>query len=113
MSASSGWAEAFLEMMAVERAAAKNTITAYGKDLTDASGFLAGRGRDLGTLPRGHRSLFRGARRAGPVAGDGLTTPRGCPPVLSLRPGEGWRTDDPPPRGRPQARATPAQGAEP
>ncbi|WP_310542177.1 site-specific integrase, partial [Phenylobacterium sp.] len=45
MSASSGWAEAFLEMMTVERAAAKNTITAYGKDLADASGYLAGRGR--------------------------------------------------------------------
>jgi integrase/recombinase XerD len=41
------WAEAFLEMMSVERAAAKNTLTAYTRDLTDASGFLAGRGRDL------------------------------------------------------------------
>ena len=41
------WAEAFLEMMAVERAAARNTLTAYGKDLQDASGFLARRGRDL------------------------------------------------------------------
>ena len=27
------WAEAFLEMMAVERAAAKNTLTAYSRDL--------------------------------------------------------------------------------
>jgi integrase/recombinase XerD len=43
----SSWAEAFLEMMSVERAAAKNTLTAYTGDLTDASGFLAGRGRDL------------------------------------------------------------------
>ena len=25
-----GWVEAFLEMMAVERASAKNTLTAYG-----------------------------------------------------------------------------------
>ena len=41
------WAEAFLEMMAVERAAAKNTLTAYARDLADASAFLAGRGRDL------------------------------------------------------------------
>jgi integrase/recombinase XerD len=41
------WAEAFLEMMAVERAAAKNTLTAYARDLADASGFLATRGRDL------------------------------------------------------------------
>ena len=43
----SAWAEAFLEMMSVERAAAKNTLTAYGRDLADAQGFLAGRGRDL------------------------------------------------------------------
>jgi integrase/recombinase XerD len=43
----SAWAEAFLEMMAVERSAAKNTLTAYGKDLADAQGFLKGRGRDL------------------------------------------------------------------
>jgi len=43
----SDWAEAFLEMMAVERAAARNTLSAYGRDLADAGGFLAGRGRDL------------------------------------------------------------------
>ena len=42
-----GWVEAFLEMMAVERAAARNTLTAYGRDLADASGFLAARGSDL------------------------------------------------------------------
>jgi integrase/recombinase XerD len=41
------WAEAFLEMMSVERAAAKNTLTAYTRDLADASEFLAARGRDL------------------------------------------------------------------
>ena len=42
-----GWTEAFLEMMAVERSAARNTLTAYAKDLEDASGFLARQGRDL------------------------------------------------------------------
>ena len=42
-----GWVEAFLEMMAVERAAARNTLTAYGKDLADAQGFLSSRKRDL------------------------------------------------------------------
>ena len=45
--AAAGWIEAFLEMMAVERAAARNTLTAYAKDLEDAQGFLAGQGRDL------------------------------------------------------------------
>jgi hypothetical protein len=47
MSTGSGWAEAFLEMMAVERAAAKNTLTAYAKDLTDTLGFLSVRQRDF------------------------------------------------------------------
>jgi integrase/recombinase XerD len=39
--------EAFLEMMSVERAAARNTLTAYGKDLADAEAFLTGLGLDL------------------------------------------------------------------
>ncbi len=30
-----GWVEAFLEMMSVERAAARNTLHAYGRDLAD------------------------------------------------------------------------------
>ena len=51
MSQGSAWAEAFLEMMSVERAAAKNTLTAYGRDLTDAAGFLARRGKDLSDAP--------------------------------------------------------------
>jgi integrase/recombinase XerD len=108
MSASSGWAEAFLEMMAVERAAAKNTITAYGKDLTDASGFLSGRGRDLGDASAEDIEAYFAALGA-----------RGLSPATASRRraavrqfyrfvlGEGWRTDDPsrrvdaPKRGRP------------
>ncbi|MBR7618827.1 tyrosine recombinase [Phenylobacterium sp. 20VBR1] len=108
MSASSGWAEAFLEMMAVERAAAKNTITAYGKDLTDASGFLAGRGRDLGDAsPEDIEAYFAalGARGLSPA-----TASRRRAAVRQFYRfvlGEGWRTDDPsrrvdaPKRGRP------------
>ena len=108
MSASSGWAEAFLEMMAVERAAAKNTITAYGKDLADASGFLVGRGRDLGDASAEDIEAYFAALGA-----------RGLSPATASRRraavrqfyrfvlGEGWRTDDPsrrvdaPKRGRP------------
>jgi integrase/recombinase XerD len=41
------WVEAFLEMMSVERAAAKNTLIAYTRDLSDAATFLAGRDKDL------------------------------------------------------------------
>ena len=48
MSARGGeWAEAFLEMMAVERAAARNTLTAYARDLSDADGFLTARSGGL------------------------------------------------------------------
>ena len=43
------WVDAFLEMMSVERAAAANTLTAYGRDLADAQGWLAGAGQDLAT----------------------------------------------------------------
>ncbi|WP_310540315.1 tyrosine recombinase [Phenylobacterium sp.] len=108
MSASSGWAEAFLEMMTVERAAAKNTITAYGKDLADASGYLAGRGRDLGDASAEDVEAYFAALGA-----------RGLSPATASRRraavrqfyrfvlGEGWRADDPsrrvdaPKRGRP------------
>ena len=37
--------EAFLEMMSAERGAARNTIEAYRRDLTDYCGFLAGAAR--------------------------------------------------------------------
>ena len=108
MSQSSGWAEAFLEMMAVERAAAKNTITAYGKDLADAADYLAGRGRDLGDAAAEDVEAYFGALGA-----------RGLSPATASRRraavrqfyrfvlGEGWRADDPsrrveaPKRGRP------------
>jgi integrase/recombinase XerD len=40
-------AEAFLEMLAAERGAARNTLLAYRADLADAAGFLAARGRGL------------------------------------------------------------------
>lgn len=39
--------EAFLEMLAAERGAARNTLAAYGADLTDAAGFAAARGAVL------------------------------------------------------------------
>ena len=44
---STGQVEAFLEMMAAERAASPHTLKAYGRDLADARGFLLARGTDL------------------------------------------------------------------
>jgi len=41
--------EAFLEMLAAERGAARNTLAAYAADLSDAAAFAAGRGAALAT----------------------------------------------------------------
>ena len=43
---------AFLEMMSAERGAAKNTIDAYRRDLSDYGGFVLGRGQTLLTADR-------------------------------------------------------------
>lgn len=42
----------FLEMMSAERGAAKNTIEAYGRDLTDYAGFVKAQKQTLLTAPR-------------------------------------------------------------
>jgi integrase/recombinase XerD len=90
------WSEAFLEMMAVERAAARNTLTAYARDLSDAAAFLAGRGRDLADASAEDIEAYFSA------LGD-----RGLSPATAARRrasarqfyrfvlGEGWRADDP------------------
>jgi integrase/recombinase XerD len=83
-------------MMAVERAAAKNTLTAYARDLSDATGFLAGRGRDLADASTEDVEAYFAALGA-----------RGLAPATASRRraavrqfyrfvlGEGWRADDP------------------
>jgi len=106
-----GWVDAFLEMMAVERGAARNTLTAYGKDLDDARGFLARRGPDLDTAgAEDIEAWFQdlGARGLSPA-----TAARRRSAVRQFYRfalGEGWRTDDPsrrvvaPKAGRPLPR---------
>ena len=103
-----GWVEAFLEMMAGERASARNTITAYGKDLTDAQAFLKARGVDLARASAQDVEAYFAA-----------LSDRGMSPATAARRrsavrqfyrfvlGEGWRKDDPsrrvdaPKKGRP------------
>jgi integrase/recombinase XerD len=92
----SAWAEAFLEMMSVERAAAKNTLIAYTRDLGDAAGFLAARGRDLSDASAEDVEAYFSALGA-----------RGLSPATASRRraavrqfyrfvlGETWRADDP------------------
>ena len=102
------WAEAFLEMMAVERAAAHNTLSAYSRDLNDAAGFLATRGLGLADASAEDVEAYfsdLGAR--------GLSPATAARRRAALRQfyrfvlGEAWRTDDPsrrveaPKKGRP------------
>ncbi len=105
---SEGWVEAFLEMMAVERAAARNTLTAYGKDLADAQAFLAGRGVSLADAAAEDVEAYFAA-----LADRGLAASTAARRRASVRQfyrfvlGEGWRRDDPsrrvdaPKKGRP------------
>ena len=90
------WAEAFLEMMSVERAAAKNTLTAYARDLADATAFLVGRGRDLADASAEDVEAYFAA-----VGARGLSPATAARRRAAVRQfyrfafGEGWRTDDP------------------
>ena len=102
------WTEAFLEMMAAERACAANTLTAYARDLADAEAFLRPRGLDLATAAAEDVEAWfaqMGARRLSPA-----TAARRRSAIRQLYRfvlGEGWRADDPsrrldaPKRGRP------------
>jgi integrase/recombinase XerD len=104
----SNWVDAFLEMMAVERAAAANTLKAYAKDLADAEAFLARRRTDLAsTSAEDIEAYFAdlGARGLAPA-----TAARRRAAVRQFYRfvlGERWRADDPsrrvdaPKRGRP------------
>ena len=103
-----GWIDAFLEMMAVERAAARNTLTAYAKDLADAGAFLAARGRDLADASAEDIEAY--FAHLGAVGLAPATAARRRASVRGLYRfvlGEGWRTDDPvrrvdaPKQGRP------------
>jgi integrase/recombinase XerD len=106
--AGADWVDAFLEMMAAERAAAANTLKAYAKDLADAHAFLASRKSDLAVASAEDIEAYFAALGA-----------RGLAPATAARRraavrqfyrfvlGERWREDDPsrrvdaPKRGRP------------
>ncbi len=105
------WTEAFLEMMAVERSAAKNTLMAYEKDLSDASGFLSGKGRGLADASAEDIEAWFAS-----LGARGLSPATAARRRASIRQfyrfvlGEGWREDDPsrrvdaPKMGRPLPR---------
>jgi integrase/recombinase XerD len=92
----SGWVEAFLEMMAVERAAAKNTLMAYTRDLNDAQGFLATRGRDLAAASAEDvEAYFADLGARGLSAATAARRRAAVRQFYRFVLGEGWRQDDP------------------
>lgn len=113
------WAEAFLEMMAVERAAAANTVTAYGKDLADAAGFLASRGRSLkDASSEDIEAWFADLGARGLSASTAARRRAAIRQFYRFVLGEGWRTDDPsrrveaPRQGRPLPKVLSRQEVE-
>jgi integrase/recombinase XerD len=105
---SDGWTEAFLEMMAVERAAARNTLTAYGRDLADAAAWLKARGRDLSTAATEDiEGYFAAMGTSGLSPATAARRRSAVRQFYRFALGEGWRTDDPsrrveaPRKGRP------------
>ena len=90
------WIRRFLEAMQAERDAARNTLAAYGRDLSDYAAFLEQSGRDVATADRGRVEAYladlelRGLSRA--TRARRLAAIRQFHRTAFL---EGWRRDDP------------------
>jgi integrase/recombinase XerD len=88
--------EAFLEMMAAERGAARNTLAAYRADLEDLAAFLHARGERLSDAAPDTLRAYLGA-----LAGQGLSPRTQARRLASMRQfhkfllREGVRADDP------------------
>jgi integrase/recombinase XerD len=88
--------EAFLEMMAVERAAARNTLTAYGKDLADAEAHLVAHGLDLmQASAEAVEAYFAGLSQRGLSPATAARRRAAVRQFYRFAVDEGWREDDP------------------
>ncbi len=100
-------AEAFLEMMAVERDAAANTLAAYGRDLADAHAFLDKRGGLMGADAEAVEAYFTEIARQGLAASTAARRRSALRQFYRFALTEGWLTQDPsrrieaPKQGRP------------
>ena len=99
--------EAFLEMMAVERDAAPNTLAAYGRDLADAEATLGKTGGLMGADSQAVEGWFAGLSQSGLSAATAARRRSAVRQFYRFALSEGWRKDDPsrrleaPTRGRP------------
>jgi integrase/recombinase XerD len=102
-----GLVELFLDMLAAERGAGPNTLSAYGRDLADFSAFLGSKGRPVATATtddvRGYLGALNRRRLASATVARRLSAIRQLYRFLYA---EGRRPDDPaailegPKRGR-------------
>jgi integrase/recombinase XerD len=88
--------EAFLEMMAVERAASPHTLSAYGRDLAEAEAHLKTRGLDLNrAVCADIEAYFEGLGVRGLSPATAARRRAAVRQFYRFALGEGWRTDDP------------------
>jgi integrase/recombinase XerD len=106
---SSPQVEAFLEMMAVERDASPNTLSAYARDLADAEAGLGASGL-MGADEAAIEAWYAGLSTRGLSAATAARRRSAVRQFYRFALGEGWRTDDPsrrldsPKQGRPLPR---------
>jgi integrase/recombinase XerD len=105
--AGSGQVEAFLEMMAVERNASPNTLSAYARDLADVEDWLAGKGGLAEASAEAVEAYFAELGRRGLAASTSSRRRSAVRQFYRFALAEGWRPDDPsrrveaPRKGRP------------
>ena len=87
--------EAFLEMMAVERDASPNTLSAYNRDLTDAETALSDAGGLMKADAEAVEGWFADLSRRGLSAATAARRRSAARQFYRFALAEGWRTDDP------------------
>jgi len=90
------WISTFLDAMASDQGAARNTLLAYGRDLQDFADWLRGRGRDFATAGQAEVEAYLIACDAAGLAratrARRLSSAR---QLFRFAYDEGWRADDP------------------
>ncbi|HEY2482147.1 MAG TPA: site-specific integrase, partial [Caulobacteraceae bacterium] len=83
-------------MMAAERGASAHTLVAYGKDIADLSGFLAGRDLSLeAASPEDIEAWFASLSERGLAGSTAARRRAAVRQFYRFVLGEGWRPDDP------------------